>query len=337
MRRLVFCSFALAAALLVCRSSSAVLYSQDFDVDDTANWTVNNNGLGTNKANFFFDYSTAGIPSAPNSTGGTTLGLKIGANLNSATAPTVTSQIPGISVSPTGQSFTGSYSMRFDWWSNYIGPLNVGATGSTMLSNYGIMTSGTTANWPGTADGVWFAATGDGQSSSDYRIYSPEKPTSYIVSASPPDNHATYAAGSTNQTAALYMSTFPAGAVAPGSQNGADGTQTSSTPAGAAGFRWHDVLITKNGNIVTWHVNGVLLATLDTSFFSTGGNNILFGHSDTNNTTNTNATLLDKWQFTLIDNVVVEAIPEPTAFLFGGIVCSVLGAAMVWRRQRAAA
>src|SRR5262245_63176576 len=92
-------------------SKAAPLYSENFDVDDTANWTVNNNGAGTNAANFFFDYSTVGIPSAPNS-GGTTRGLKVGANLNPATAP-ASGNIPGISVSPTGKSFTGNYALKF--------------------------------------------------------------------------------------------------------------------------------------------------------------------------------------------------------------------------------
>src|SRR5882724_8314716 len=77
----------------------ASLYSQNFDVNHTANWNVNNNGQGVNAANFFFDYSTLGIPSAPHS-GGTTMGLKLGANI-SGTGP-ATGNLPGISVSPIG-------------------------------------------------------------------------------------------------------------------------------------------------------------------------------------------------------------------------------------------
>ena len=55
---------ALALAAIVCASavSAAPVYSQNFDVDDTANWTVNNNAIGNNAANIFFDYSTIGIP-----------------------------------------------------------------------------------------------------------------------------------------------------------------------------------------------------------------------------------------------------------------------------------
>ncbi|MEA2735054.1 MAG: hypothetical protein QOE14_1505, partial [Humisphaera sp.] len=61
-------------------ASAAPLYTENFDVNNSANWTFRssiatdtspNNNVG-NEANFFFDYSTAGIPSAPNSIGGTT-------------------------------------------------------------------------------------------------------------------------------------------------------------------------------------------------------------------------------------------------------------------------
>jgi hypothetical protein len=313
--------------------NAAPLYTNNFDVDDTANWNVNNNGQGTNAANFFFDYSTVGIPSAPHSIGGTTRGLKLGANLNSATAP-ASGNIPGISVSPTAKSFVGNYELRFDWWENFIGPLDVGATGSTMLGTYGIMTSGTTSNFPGTADGVWFAATGDGQSSADYRMYSPERPTSYDIfpaSGNPLDAHAVYAAGSRNQSAALYTATFPAGATAPGSQASLP-TQTGGTSAGAAGFRWHDVRIRKLGNSVTWTVDGVLLGTVDTTLFASpvGGTNILFGHTDTNLTTNSSATLLEQLQFTLIDNV--EVIPEPAAA--GLIGLAAIGLVAAGRHRR---
>jgi hypothetical protein len=310
-------AFLAVALCLPVTSMGAPLYLNRFETDTTASWTVNNNGAGTNAANFFFDYSTVGIPPAPNSGPLGTMGLKIGANLNSATAPGA-GIIPGISVSPTGKSFTGDYTLKFDWWHNYIGPLNVGATGSTMLSTYGVMTSGTSANYAGTSDSVFFAATGDGQSSSDFRIYSSERPTSYQAvppSVNPLDLHATYPAGSTNQTAPLYTATFPAGATAPGNQATNFPTQSGATSAGAAGFRWHEVEIEKIGPIVNWYVNGVLLGSTNTALYTgtlPAGSNILFGHSDTNLTTNSNAALLEALQFTLIDNVRV-VVPEPSS------------------------
>ena len=203
-----------------------------------------------------------------------------------------------------------------------------------MVSEYGIMTSGTVAAFPGAADGVYFAATGDGQSATDYRIYSSERPASYQTvppSVNPLDAHALYPATSQNSSAALYLATFPAGATAPGSQ-ASEPTQTGSTAAGSAGFRWHDVSIVKIGGLVTWRVNGVLLGSVDTSLFATAptGSNILFGHADTNSTTNSSATLLDKLQFTLIDNVQVNEVPEPMS----GALCLIGAIAGLFLRRR---
>ena len=68
----------LSAAALATQSFGQVVYNQNFDVDDTANWAVNGAPATTDvSANFYFDYSTVGIPAAPNS-GSTTRGLKIG-------------------------------------------------------------------------------------------------------------------------------------------------------------------------------------------------------------------------------------------------------------------
>src|SRR5688572_8425455 len=80
------------------------IYSQNFDANDSNNWHVNDNGIGDNAANFFFDYSTVGIPPAPRSAG-TTRGLKLGANLNDGSGGNELD--PAISVSPMGRSFTG--------------------------------------------------------------------------------------------------------------------------------------------------------------------------------------------------------------------------------------
>ncbi len=54
-------------------SSAAPFFAENFDVDPTASWTVNDNGNGTNAADFFFDYNSLGIPPAPNSAGTTRL------------------------------------------------------------------------------------------------------------------------------------------------------------------------------------------------------------------------------------------------------------------------
>lgn len=167
-------------------SAFGQLYSQNFDADDTANWTVNGSTVTDYFADFFFDYSSIGIPSAPNSTGGSTRGLKMQANL-------INGVFGGFSVSPTGQSFTGDYVLSYDMWQSYQGvtfvPASSGgpsggirqgqSSGTTNLAYGGIMTSGTYSNSAGFSDSVFFAATPDGDSASDYRAYSSDKVVSY--------------------------------------------------------------------------------------------------------------------------------------------------------------
>jgi hypothetical protein len=70
MTRTYIASLSLAAALALSSiASAAPFYTQNFDVDDTANWTFNSSAAAdaaadnaNNEANFFFDYSTVGIP-----------------------------------------------------------------------------------------------------------------------------------------------------------------------------------------------------------------------------------------------------------------------------------
>ena len=84
--------------------------------------------------------------------------------------------------------------------------------------------------------------------------------------------------------------------------------------------------ISKVGAIVTWTVDGLLIATVDATSANLGGGNIFFGHADTNGTSSTdpNDTAL---LFTLIDNIVVT--PEPSALAILG-----LGGLLMARRRR---
>jgi hypothetical protein len=302
-----------AATLLACaaqQSSAQSLYAQNFDTDDTANWTVNG-GPTDETAEFNFDYSAFGIPSAPRSTGATTRGMRLRCNLTDGV-------FGGFSVSPTGKSFTGDYTLRFDWWHNYLGPLdNAAVAGSSMLSTFGILSSGAAANYAGAADSVFFAAVGNGGSAADYRAYSSERAVSYQVPpdpAAPEDLHATYEAGSRNNSAEFYTTNFPGGVSAPTLQQTTyPDEQINATLPGTMGFGWHDVRIQRAGALVKWFVDDVLLITVDTTSFTvpTGGNNILFGHADINATIGTSPNYA-ALMFTLIDNVRViddDAIP----------------------------
>lgn len=324
--------FALAGA-----SFAAPLYVNDFEVNDTANWTTNS-GPGVTAVDYFFDYSTVGIPAAPSGSG--TRGLKLQANLNpniaaGLTGPATASSpggtyaaggtFGGITVSPNGQSFSGDYVLKFDWWGNYNGPVNGGGNGTTQVSQFGIGTAGAAAQWIGSAtkDSVSFAATLDGGSASDYRAYSSAAPTSYA------GGNAVYAApaGSINNSNAYYATPFPAGATAPAAQLGSFPLQTGATAAGVSGFQWNKVEIAKTGNFATWKVNGTLLATIDLTTVTLGGGNILFGHSDTNAGASTDATH-PQLLFTVIDNVRV--VPEPGTLAL--VLSMVLGLVAARRR-----
>src|SRR5204862_4446962 len=104
-----------------------------------------------------------------------------------------------------------------------------GGSGSTQLSTFGILSSGTVANYAGASDSFFYAADGDGASASDYRAYSSEKPASYALA----DLHNSYAAGSLNSSAAYYTTLFPAGNTVPSAQNAAfPGTQFGTSVAG---------------------------------------------------------------------------------------------------------
>jgi hypothetical protein len=284
-------------------SAQTIFWNQSFETDTTANWTVNTLGTGSD-ANFFFDYSTVGIPKAPNSDPADgTFGLRLRANQFSlgGTFP------GGVSVSPTGQSFSGDYILRFDLWLNFNGPAPAGGTGSTQVGGAGIGTAGGSAQIAGgVVDSIFFGSTGEGGSSVDYRVYAPLAQTGYG------DASGVFAAGTTagvrNNTHAYYAGF--GGESAPAAQLALYSQQTGTTAAGTLGWAWREVEVAKLGDTVTWTVDGLLIATVDATTAGTlGGDNILFNQFDINATT-TDAAGNDLL-FGLYDNVVVF-IPEPT-------------------------
>lgn len=322
--RFTVCVVSLAAALSLPLSAlSAPLYLNRFQTDTTANWTVNKGPATTDEAHdFFFDYSTAGIPPAPNSGPLGTRGLKMQANQSSGV-------FGGMSVSPNGQSFTAPYRVMFDWWANFNGAFPVGGSGSTQLSTFGVGTTGTTPQWPGgVQDSIWFGGTGDGNSSSDWRAYSPTAGTSYLPASG------VYAAGTgTSPDSRNHLHPYYAGFggnAAPAAQLALYPQQTGVTLVGSAGMEWHEVVIENDGTNVTWTVGGTLIATVPVGDDTVAaGNNIFFGHSDTNATSSTDANDVNLL-FTLIDNVRV-VVPEPGTFAL--CLIAVLGLAGTRRRK----
>jgi len=266
------------------------LYSENFDTDHTLNWRVNS-GPGNHAADFFFDYSTVGIPPAPGSVG-TTRGLKLEANYAGDT-------FGGISVSPLNRNFSGDYVLTFDIWWNFVGPAPLGGSGSTQVTGAGVGSSGTVAQWAAsTQESVHFGVTGDGQSAFDYRAYSSAAPSGYLDFPS----SVVFAAGIRNNSASYYAGL---GAnTPPEAQTALYPQQTGSTATGAPAFRSHTGTIVKTGNTVTFSLDNLLIATVDATTVTFGGGNILFNQGDVNATSSTDP-LARFLEFGLIDNVVV--------------------------------
>ena len=308
----------LLAALVLSSSNAAqaALYSENFDVDNTVNWTTNDPGVTDILVDYHYDYSAIGVGAAPGSA--STLGLKMTANNTNAV-------FGGFSVSPTGQNFTGSYRVSFNLWQNYVGPVGLGGSGTTQLSTFGIGTSGTTGIYPGVwSESVGFAATLDGGSTSDFRAYSTTNVTSY------PEGDAVYAApaGARNGSDAYYAGF--GGTAAPAAQVTLFPAQTGVTDGGEIAFAWRAVTIDVDdvANTATWSIDGLKIAEVSLAGQALGGGNIFFGHSDTNTSSSSdpNDTLLN---VTLIDNVVVTAVPEPSVMGLG-----LFGATLAFVRRR---
>src|SRR3954453_829376 len=209
-------------------ATAAILYSDNFNVDSSANWTVNiapstPAAVATQQqATFAYDYSAMGIPPAPGS--GDTLGLRLRANIPGSAAAPVTTRPAGVqsglSVSPTGQNFGTNYQATFYAWSNFNGAANTSgladngnSEGGTNNVMFAIGTSGTVpivvgntgATAGATIDAIGFATTGDGGITGDYRIY-PKSGT--IFPGTDPAYQASQFGNANSNTNAYYQALF---------------------------------------------------------------------------------------------------------------------------------
>jgi hypothetical protein len=278
---------------------------------DTMPFSPTVDGVNDDFSGFAFDYSAAGIPSAPGSAGGSTIGMKLYSNLFS-------NDLGGFSVNPNNNlvDLDGDYSVSFYSWSSTVGGtagFPAGGSGSTMLSHWGIMTTGSKSETLLATDGIFFAYTGEGGSASDYRAYSIEQKDSYDgVEA----NGIYHAGGATPRSGnnQLYIDAVGGATTVPQSVKDAFPTQNfeGTLNAGSAAFRWQHNEIKKIGDNVEWYLNGFKLITVELSNFSQAnqdamGGNISFGHSDINYASSTDG-LAPDLLFTLIDNIVVTEI-----------------------------
>ncbi|MDB6056640.1 MAG: glycoside hydrolase family 25, partial [Verrucomicrobiales bacterium] len=291
-------------ALLTVNQPFLTAYSENFETNNSANWTINTSGTD-NRVTFAYDYSVIGIPAAPNSVG-TTKGLRLEANLTKTNAAAVSlSPLP----SPNFPGFSGNYRLHFDMWINVNGPLQGPATGggggSTEGITAGVGTGGNRIEWTGassTADAIYFFADGDGDvgdTSTTLGDFAAFKRTVFQTTASN-----VYTAGiqtTADQTVdAYYQNVYPGGQSAPAFQQSNYPQQTGALAPGAVGLGWHDVVVYKGTTAVDWFIDGLKIASVSSS--SLAQSNVTVGYWDPFSSLSDNTNL----SFGLVDNLRVE-------------------------------
>jgi hypothetical protein len=273
------------------------VFLDTFDTNSAARWQLNKSSTDT-RVTFNYDYSGMGIASAPHSTGGTTRGLRLEANMTAGV-------VAALSLSPTNQSFAGDYRLRFDLWMNANGPFPDGGTGSSQHSTAGVGTAGNRVQWTGTgstADGYYFAVDGEGQAG-DTSATSGDF-CAYAGTSLKATNSGVYTAGMTPTARGnldpYYVDAFPTGKSAPAVQQADYSQQTGTCAEGTIGFAWHEVIVARRGNAVDWTIDGIRLATITNATFT--ASNVFVGYWDMFASLSDNTNL----SFGLVDNVRVE-------------------------------
>ncbi len=331
MRTLVVVVAVLAMAGASASAVTNVLYSESFDSASAATgWNVNATSSDT-QALFGWDYSSLGIPRSPNTPDTTTKALRLAANI--ADSPG-TDTPEAITLSPIGQSFSGNYQVSFDMWMHHNGNYTGHTNGSTEFATMGIGYNDTAVNFSGsshigdaqlteTGSGGWFSVSSDGGDARDLRAYTD------AVERKAANGDVTFPAGTTvdAQKAETYyysqLGRVNVGAEFPGI--GFEGW----TEWGSVGFNWQRVVITVDGNTVTWEM-GIVgqdlleICTLDASVtpFSLDGN-ISIGYADLFRS----VSAASEYSFALIDNL--EVVPEPSTIAV--LACG--GLALLRRRR----
>jgi hypothetical protein len=295
--------------------------SANYSIIETATSTINTPSLAEDASfEFAFDYSTpsaadgTAIPVAPKTTDATTLGLRLEANINDANGEAACVNLYPVGVDiPAGTDYT----ISFDMWINYnfvefndgsfSGTTNflmVGAFGDPSLPMWNFA-SGLTA----APAGIFVAASGDGDSSFDYRLYYGDTGAGGFTQQA--DGAASgWVATANNHSDTFYQTLFPPVPV-PGlniDNPEEPGASDFVSRAGAAGKQWVEVELTVLGGTVTWRLNGTTVMTnTNTSGFDAGSP--VIGYFDFN--TSISGSPAD--QFGLIDNLCIQELLPPTA------------------------
>jgi hypothetical protein len=296
--------------------AETILFQDNFDTDNSANWDVlngSNSGTPDSSVDWAFDYSNTTytsngvalkIPPAPTSTN-TTRGVKVAVNKLDQVA-----EAAAVNLYPKGRSFSNNFALRFDMWINYNGG-EYGGTGSTEFGIFGFNHSGTVANWSPPAanasalpasDGVWYGVTGEAGAARDYRYYEgdpagpPLEFTGLTGGFLDRDGDGTVEQEAVSTTAADY----PLDVIY---------SRPPQETRGVPGKKWVRVEVRQQTNVITWVMDGYVIAEKPNESLWTSGN-VMIGTMDNFNS----IAVPGADNFVIFDNVrVVDLGNNPAA------------------------
>lgn len=311
MRKFVFTlGFGLLSMLLAKSINAAIVISDNFESNTSADYTRVSNDLANGSAVHGFDYIAAGIPLAPRSTVGDRSGVRIAAN---TTAGVTNSQTLFHNTSVSASQ----YIMTVDAYMAFSG------SGTTVMGQVGVGGNGSTFNaifTPISGSGSFMSFTGDGGSPSDYRCFLSNLnggPTSV------PNSDASYLGHGSNNLGAFYSGLFPS---------------PPSTVVGSPGNIWTTIEVHVNNNTggIQYYMtnpntntrglifdNTVLGATLFTGSLN---GQVSIGLHDPF------TSLSSAGVFVVYDNLQVTVVPEPSSaiLLMAGLTGAFVRRRMVW-------
>lgn len=311
----------MAASLTFSTAKAQTIFTESWDDGDGAmRWSAPivdaENGLFDGTVDYAFDYSTLGVPSAPNSDG-STVGLFMEVNTTDQEGD------EGESVAIIASDLSipdGDFSLSMDVYYNVF---NAGG-GTTEYGTFGVFASGPSA--PGDdaingdapfrfglsdGDGLAFQATGEGGASND------------VIRYVDPGNM-----NAGGETLGSSYDDIPFGDI-PGVITG------TGDPENPFSFgpeeTWVEVGISSVAGMISFTMNGYELDSYDNTGGELSGGSIMLGYSDPFNSVNsTDAD--DITNFLVVDNVSM-VVPEPASGPLMLVAVAFLG---LVRRRRSA-
>ena len=294
-KTITFLLGALALGIGSSASAQVIVFSEDWDDGSgSTRWSApivaqEDPGIAFDgNVDYAFDYSTIGAPSAPGSSGGSTIGVAFGTNLTDQcpTDPNCTDSdegegvgivpLAGLADIPVGVDFTLKADAYLYWDFQ---------SGSTEYATIGAFSGGTASPLRfglDNGDGLAWQVDSDGDSGTDILRY--EGP-------------------GIAETGLGGYETIPNGSI-PGVETCDPGVDCPGTTPLGPQNKWVELAITNVGGMVSFSMNGYVIDTYDNTGGTFSGGTLLIGGSDPFNSVNSG-------NLQVFDNVVLDVVPEP--------------------------